>query len=174
MTTVSSQSAAAGSADDERKRRIAMARRATAAFGQIMALLLRSPAHQRMTVAEIQSVIAPIVMNGQYALAGRRFSENGFVRPIAAVLWVEVSEEVDQRLLSSKGLELRLKRVEISSGPIIWLIDVLGDGSTVEALLGKLRATVWRDRMVRARALRPDGSVEIKSLRDAAPVQATA
>ncbi|MBX9925651.1 MAG: toxin-activating lysine-acyltransferase [Hyphomicrobiaceae bacterium] len=154
----------ASAAGDDQKRRAAIARRATAAFGQVMALIMRSPAHQRMSVAELRTVIAPIVMAGQFALAGRRFSEGGFVRPVAAVLWASVSAEADARLVASSATSLALKRGEISGGDIIWIVDVLGDGVAVQSLIDQLGSTKWKGRIVRARAIGPEKTVEVRTL----------
>ncbi|MDZ4841798.1 MAG: toxin-activating lysine-acyltransferase [Hyphomicrobium aestuarii] len=151
-------------AADDQKARAAIARRATAAFGQIMALILRSPLHQALTVAQIRTVVAPVVMAGQFALAGRRFSEGGFVRPVAAVLWARVSETVDERLLASPHADLVLKRDELSSGDIIWILDVLGDGGAVQTLIGQLGTTQWAGQTVRVRTGAADRSIGVRTL----------
>ncbi len=109
-------------------------------------------------------VIAPIVLTGQFALAGRRSADGGFPRPIAAVLWASVSAETDARLMAAGASNFALKRDEISNGDIIWIVDVLGDGIAVKTLIDELGSTRWQGRTVRARALGPETTVEVTTL----------
>lgn len=149
---------------EEQKARAAAARRATAAFGQVMALVMRSPQHQTVTVGDLRTVVAPLVMAGQYALAGRRFREGGFARPVAAVLWARVSEAVDQRLQASTSGQLHLARDEISSGDIIWIVDVLGDPASIQSMLRRLGETQWKGQAIKVRTMGPDQVMQVRTL----------
>jgi hemolysin-activating ACP:hemolysin acyltransferase len=151
-------------ATDEQKRRAAAARRSTAAFGQIMALMMRSPQHQRVTVGDLRGLVAPIVMSGQYALAGKRFQQGGFARPVAAVLWARVSDAVDQRLTAAAAGPLTLDRSEISSGNSIWIIDVLGDGQMIQGMIKRLAETQWKGQQIKLRTVDQDKTVSVRTI----------
>jgi hemolysin-activating ACP:hemolysin acyltransferase len=143
--------------------RAAAARRTTAAFGQVMALILGSARHQRMTIAELNGSIAALIRTGQYALAGRRFKAGGFAMPVAAVLWAEVSEDVDRRL-SADPAAFALSRKEISSGPIVWIVDTIGEPAALPQLLSQLREGRWKGRQVRVRALDDNKTPVVRTL----------
>ena len=75
--------------------------------------------------------------------------------PVAAALWVSVSEEVEKRL---KAGETRLKPQEWKSGDRLWLIELIAPGiannaKAVQALLGELAKTVFGGRGFRLRRL---------------------
>ena len=103
-----------------------------AAFGEIVLLLLRSP-RNNYSVADLGWLVAPAVGHGQFALAEARSEENGAVRPVGAVLWAMVSDDVDKRL-SDITAPLRLKPNEWRSGDIPWIVMATGGTKVVEGL----------------------------------------
>jgi hemolysin-activating ACP:hemolysin acyltransferase len=149
---------------DEAQRRALAARRATTAFGQIVALMMRSPQHQGLTVEVLRTQTAPLVAAGQYALVGRRFRAGGLARPTAAVLWAQVSDAVDQRLSMPTAGPVRLAPGDVASGPIVWIVDILGEGAVVQAMLQRLGETRWKGRTVRVRATGPDNVPTVRTL----------
>lgn len=150
---------ASGGADAARS-----ARQASEAFGQIMTLMMLSPSHQALTLAHVKSGVAPLIKAGQFALLGRKAEATGFSRPMSAILWAEVSEAIDQRLTMKTGGPLSLGRDEISSGPIVWIVDALGDAKGVERLIAQVGQKRWSGRPVKVRISAANGESEVRTI----------
>ena len=56
---------------------------------------------------------------------------------------------------------MRLKPDEWKSGDILWLVDAVGEGRIVEAMLKRLVATEWKGREARMRVRAPDGTFRV-------------
>ena len=66
---------ATGSPSPEALRAAADARAAT--FGRILALLMASPRHSKLTLAEANTYVTPAVATGQIALIGAQHADGG-------------------------------------------------------------------------------------------------
>jgi cytolysin-activating lysine-acyltransferase len=67
-------------------------------IGDVVVLMSRSAAHRHYTLADIEWLILPPVMLGQFYVAEAQDEANGFRAPIALITWAKVSPEVDARL----------------------------------------------------------------------------
>jgi cytolysin-activating lysine-acyltransferase len=134
------------------------------ALGQIVSLLMRSAHHKQHSLADLEWLLLPAVLAGQFRIAHAQAQPNGPRTPVAAALWASVSSEVDQRL-SDLSNPLRLRPEEWRSGDILWLVDTVGDSRVVPQLLKHMQETafVGRDMKVRVRA--EDGKTGIGILR---------
>jgi len=148
---------------DEARRRQIISRRFSLALGEIVAVLMRSKAHRQLSLAAVEQTVVPAVLTGQFSLAQARSKENGFTAPVAVALWASVSPEVDKRLSATTDPAVRLAPNEWKSGDILWLVEAVGDGRVVNALVKQLQSTVWKDRSVKMR-VREEGSIRIKEL----------
>lgn len=84
------------------------------------------------------------------------------VAPVGVVFWARVSPEVDQRLTERIATEpVRLQPPEWRSGPIIWIVDAVGEHKVVEAMLTRLLETEWKGQEVRLRAHSKDGGYKV-------------
>lgn len=65
--------------------------------GQIVSLLMRSTHHKQHSLADLEWLLLPAVLSGQFRIAHAQAQPNGPHSPVAAALWASVSSEVDQR-----------------------------------------------------------------------------
>ena len=68
----------------------------TAALGEIVSLLVQSPAHRHLFLADLEWLVVPPVMLRQFAL----FRQGA--RPIAYASWAFVNDAVERRLMAGQ------------------------------------------------------------------------
>ena len=150
------QAAAPLSAQDAQKRAIA-SKQLSASFGGIVAVLMRSPQFRSMPLSELEGLVVPAVMTGQFLLAETQSKSNGFLTPVAAALWATVSDDIDRRLSENLDQPVRLTADEWKSGPTPWMIAVIGDQRVVKPMLRKLQDTTLQGRPFKMRMKGQDG-----------------
>jgi hemolysin-activating ACP:hemolysin acyltransferase len=91
------------------------------AFTQALGVLMRSPHYRTYTLADIEWLVIPPLMAGQFRIGEARPDRKGPALPVAAVLWASISPEVDKRLAEAKSAAPRLKQEDWKSGDILWL-----------------------------------------------------
>jgi cytolysin-activating lysine-acyltransferase len=146
----------------EAQRAASDARAAT--FGRLVALLMASPRHGTMTLADANALVAPAVALGQFALVNAQHVENGPMAVAAATWWAFVSPEVDQRLSESRDPHLKLQPQEWRSGDQPWVIEAIGEAKVVNDLVGKLAENYFKGKHPKIRAILPDGRVAVGRL----------
>jgi hemolysin-activating ACP:hemolysin acyltransferase len=109
-----------------------------AGLGAVTSVMLRSPAHRRLFMSDLEWMVLPALANGQFSVAEARDPATGFSMPVGVALWATVSDEVDQRLMAGPALPLRLRPAEWKSGPIVWLIEAIGDQRAVSTMVGTI------------------------------------
>lgn len=109
----------------------------SASIGDLVVVMSKSPAHKHYSLADIEWMVLPPVLAGQFYVAEATVPETGFRAPIAAVTWARVSPDVDAKLRENAGKPIRLRPDEWTSGDVVWLIDALGDP---QALSGVIRS----------------------------------
>ena len=82
---------------EEAQRRAAIAIRQSVAFAQIVSVLLRSPTHRHYALADLEWLVLPPLMTGQFRVAEASTHQKAAI-PVAVALWASVSAEVDKRL----------------------------------------------------------------------------
>ena len=142
-----------------------MQRRVAAAFGEIVAVLLRSPQHRHMFLADLEWLILPAIATGQFALAEARQKETGMAAPVAVLLWASVADEVDARLSSNLGQVMRLKPAEWASGGNAWLVEAVGDPRAVKALIDQTLAGPLKGRGLKVATRGADDKPAMQILR---------
>lgn len=155
--------APASAQDEERRRRILEARRATASFGQVVALMSRSEPHRRLPIGEVRWLVAPPARAGQILVAAKRVGAAGIVVPSAALLWARVSDEIDQKL-SAATKSVKLEPPVWTSGDNIWLIEAVGDPALIPGMIKRLGQDRWKGRVVKVRSRNPDGTLGVKAI----------
>ena len=148
---------------EESKKRLVAAKQMAAAFGEIVTLLMRSPADKHHSLGDLEWLVVPAVARGHYALAEAQSKETGAMSPVGAVLWAFVSEDVDKRLTDLTA-PLRLKPNEWRSGDIPWIVMAAGDMRVLGGLIQQLTKTVFKDRAPKMRARGADGKVTVGRL----------
>jgi len=114
-----------------------LSRDIAAAFGEAVAILIRSPFHHATFLPELEWMLAPGIASGQYAIAHRTDSMTGAQTAIGFVTWAMVSDEVNQRLLTTNSRP-KLKPLEWRSGKTAWLIEAAGDAEATRNLIATL------------------------------------
>lgn len=145
--------------DAEMKRRAQLSRDVASGLGQIIVLMLHGRQHRHTMLSELEWLIMPAVTFRQFRLAEGVNSEKGFVAPIAAVLWANVSAEVDKRISENINQQIKLKPEEWRSGEHTWIVEALGDPKAVSALLQHLKQNELKDKTVRMRVRGQDGKM---------------
>jgi cytolysin-activating lysine-acyltransferase len=140
-----------------------------AAFGRIIAMLMSSPRHAGMTLAQANGYLAPAIALGQFALLGAQQTENGPMAVAGAAWWAFVSPDVDQRLTESRDAHLRLEPAEWKSGDQPWVIEAIGDPKLVNELVKRLAERNFKGKTAKLRAFLPDGRVAVGRLEPKPP-----
>lgn len=135
-----------------------------AAFGRLIALMMSSPKHANMTLAQANGLIGPALTLGQVAFMGARSADDGPVAIAAAVWWAYVSPEVDARLTASIEPHLRLLPNDWKSGDQPWLIDAIGDPKIVHELVKRIAQRHPDGKALKLRAQLPDGRTAVGRL----------
>ena len=121
-----------------------------ASIGDIVVILSRSPAHKHYSLADIEWMVLPAVLTGQFYVVEAAHKEHGFRAPIAFITWAFVSEQVERRLAEQgSGPRVRLRPDEWKSGEIAWLIDAVGSPEGINAGLRWLREGPFRERALK-------------------------
>jgi cytolysin-activating lysine-acyltransferase len=142
-------------------------------FSQIVAVLMRDPNFKNLKLADLEWLVIPAVMSGQFELAHARTQpgpdkdkakDGGIFVPVAVALWAHVSPAVDKTLSENLDKPLQLRPNQWVSGDIAWLVAAAGDQRAVPTFLKQLGEKKFKGKPVKLRARGPDGSVVIKTL----------
>lgn len=148
---------------DEAKRRALMAKQMAASLGELVMLLMRSPTERHHTLGDIEWLIAPAIIHGQFAIAEAQSKDTGVVTPVGAVLWAFVSPDVDARL-SDVSNPMRLKPNEWRSGNIPWIAFIIGDNRVLGGLLEQLYKNIFTAQRPKMRVRGADGKFAVGQL----------
>lgn len=159
---------------DEAQKRAAVSKHLLLSFGEIVSVLMRSPQFRNMPLSEVEALVVPAVMSGQFLVAEAQSKSKGFVTPVAIALWASVSAEVDQRLAQDLDKPFRLQPNEWRSGDVAWLITLAGDGRIISPMLKQLQETTLKGKPLKMRVKGKDGKVTVGTFApNAAPAQPT-
>ena len=172
------QPAAATAAKAALRPREARQARFALSFSQIIAVLMRDPNFRNMRLADLEWLVIPAVMSGQFRLAqmpapqgktegqasGKGQDNSGVLIPVAVTLWARVSDAMDKTLSSNLDKEMRLRPTDWASGDNVWLMAVAGDKRAVPKFLEQLHEKEFKGKPVRMRVRGPDGKVVVKTL----------
>lgn len=142
-------------------------------FANVVAVLMRDPGFKGLRIADLEWLVLPPLIAGQWRLAQSRVQKpgtkendaaNSLMVPVGIALWARVSPEVDRRLSETLDKPLILTASEWTSGDIHWLIALAGDRKSMPAFVKQLETTVLAGKKVKLRANGPDGKVQIRTL----------
>jgi hemolysin-activating ACP:hemolysin acyltransferase len=134
---------------DKRHVGAAMSKLISASIGDICVVMAKSPAYKFHTLADIEWLVLPAVLSGQFFVGAYASVDRGHTAPAAVVTWARVSDEVDRRLATTTEPNKRLKPEEWISGDHYWLIDVAGDAAVVDASLRNLAVSDLKGKIVK-------------------------
>ncbi len=161
----------AGEADPRATARQALsAKMAAAAFGEIVALFMRSPGHKHYSLSDLEWMVLPAVMSNQFAFANAKAKNNASLSvPVGVALWARVSEEVDAEISSNLDRPLRLRPDQWSSGDINWLVDVIAGPEVGRALVDQLSRTAFAGKEFKMRVADKEGNRTVRTMQGADP-----
>jgi len=149
---------------EEQRRRAQFSQRISAAFGDVVSILMRTRAFKHHTLADLEWMVVPALTTGQFSLAQAQSKAHGAMAAVGVVLWASVSDEVDQRLSQSSQGPTRLRPDEWRSGTHIWVVDGIGDRRVIAAQLKKLRDNEWKGQTVKIKVRGQDGAPTVRVL----------
>ena len=126
---------------DKRHVGAAMSKLISASIGDICVVMSKAPAYKFHTLADIEWLVLPAVLAGQFYIASFASEERGHQAPGGVVTWAKVSADVDQRLSNEGSSKRRLKPEEWTSGEHTWLIDVIGPPAVIDHALRQLASS---------------------------------
>lgn len=118
------------------------------AFGDMAALLAKSPAHKHFSLEDLEWLLLPPVELNQFALADAKLP-NGQTVLVGFVLWARVAPDVDARLSQTQRYPLRLQPNEWRSGDVFWIVDAVGHPGVVRKLIGELARNAFGGKQVK-------------------------
>ena len=132
-------------------------------LGEIMSVLMRAPQYRAAALGEMQALVLPPLMSGQYLVAEARSKTRGFISPVAVALWAKVSTEVDKRLSESLDKPIKLAPDEWKSGDIAWLIVLAGNPQAIAPVLKKFQETTLKGQPLKMRSRTKDGKTAVST-----------
>jgi len=168
-TLGAAEAGAAAPAIDKRRIGAAASALVSASIGEIALVYSRSPAHKHYSLADIEWLILPAVLSGQFYVAQAAHRDSGFRAPIAAGTWAFVSEEVDRRLSADLTHRIRLRPDEWKSGEIAWVVDLVGAPVGVRQALQWLKAGPFKGRSAKVLTRNSNGATAIGTVEGATP-----
>ena len=145
-------------------------------FAQIVAVFMRDRNFRTLTIAELEWLVLPPIMVGQFALAHapmdrsaakgeKKAQHNGAALvPVAVALWARVSPGIDRALSESLEKPIKLQAADWSSGDDLWLLALAGDQRAFPKFLAELQKKDFLGRQVKMRKRTPEGKVVIQSI----------
>lgn len=101
------------------------------AIGHAVWLMSRSPLHKHLMITDIEWLVTPPIVLGQFHL----WEKGG--NPVGFASWAFLGEEAEERIIA-KGIR-RLLPSDWKSGEQLWLIDFLSPFGGQDAMLKDLR-----------------------------------
>lgn len=140
-------------------------------FAQVVAVLMRDPNFRKLPLGDLEWLVLPPLMAGQFRLAhlqapqaGKDKEQGGMMVPVAVALWARVSDAIDKELTEKLDQAARLPQDKWVSGDKIWLMAAAGDPRAIPAFLEQLAKADFKDQEVKMRRRGPDGKVVIARL----------
>jgi len=116
----------------------ATAQRRMTALGEVIAVLMRSPAHRALSLADVEKRFVPAIARGQFAIGKGQVSNRQDERfPAALVAYAMTSAELSARL--SKPGTVDLSPEDWRSGSDVWLLESAGAPEAVAELVAELQ-----------------------------------
>jgi cytolysin-activating lysine-acyltransferase len=140
-------------------------------FAQVVAVLMRDANFSQMRLADLEWLVLPPIMSGQFRLAqmpapqGRlKGKDGGVLVPVAVALWARVSAAIDKQLSEGLDKTVRLGPGDWASGDNVWLMAVAGDRRAIPKFIDQLAKTEFKGQRVKMRVRGPGNSVVVKTL----------
>ena len=140
-------------------------------FSQAVAVLMRDANFKKLRIADLEWLVLPAILLGQFKLAHARSQpgrhkkpHGGSFIPVALAMWARVSPEVDKALSENLEKPARLRPDQWSCGDIPWLMTIAGDKRVVPTFLKQLGEQEFKGKDVKLRAQGVRSEVVVKTL----------
>lgn len=138
-----------------------------AAFGEIVSLLMASPAHRETKVGDLARFVSPAIATRQYVVAkAQRKNLSSAPLPVGAAFWASVSAEVDARLRAAQNAPVSLALEEWKSGDVLWLVDLVAVDAVRAAMLRDLDRRVGAGRPIYVKTRDAAGVFRVETVSD--------
>ena len=128
-------------------------------LGQISWLMMRSPTHRHLFLADLEWLLMPPLLMRQF----RIFRQNQI--PVGFVSWARMSEDAEKRFMENGH---RLRPGDWNSGDHPWIVDVVTPFGGAPRMLRSIRETVFPDEEVKLLARTGNGAgPRVAVIRDA-------
>lgn len=119
------------------------------AIGHAVWLMSRSPLHKHLMITDIEWLVTPPIMLGQFHLWERAGNPYGFAS------WAFLGDEAEERIVTN-GIR-RLMPTDWKSGDQLWLIDFICPFGGQEALIEELKTRVLSNQRFKMLQAAPGG-----------------
>lgn len=150
---------------EEARKHAEVGKQMAAAFGELVTLLMRSETDRKRPISDLEWMIAPAIVTGQFAIADAQSKKTGAIAPVGAVLWAMVSEDIDQKLSNADDEAVQLNPKDWRSGNIPWIVLAMGDKRVIAGLIKKLAKDVFRNQEPKIRSRDKDGNIVVGRVR---------
>jgi hemolysin-activating ACP:hemolysin acyltransferase len=146
-------------------------------FAQVVSVLMRDPHYRKMPLADLERLVLPPLMLGQFAVAHAPTrsmpSRTGTAQadqsrkqliPVAVALWARVSGEIDRVLSENIAKPLQLRVGDWASGTHTWITTVAGNERALPRFLAQLQEKEFKRVPVNLRRHGPDGVPYLSAL----------
>jgi cytolysin-activating lysine-acyltransferase len=137
----------------------------SAAFGEIVSILMRAPKQRTLPLAALRGQVLPAVMHNQYFIGRVRRPGGDGAIAAALAMWASVSDAVDTRLRAGESA-LKLTPAEWKSGPHLWLIDLIAPSTLAGSMLKDLDEKIAKGRPMAAQISTGKGGTVITTVKD--------
>ena len=146
------------------------------AFSSIVAVMMKDEVYKTVRLGELEHMVVPAIVSGQWRVGHAPLRANGdgqksfgqpdarVMIPAAAVLWAQVSDDIDRRMSSSNDKGILISPDKWISGPHVWIAVATGEKHALARVIEQLRRTDFKDKVVKMRARGPDGTLVIRTL----------
>jgi cytolysin-activating lysine-acyltransferase len=136
-------------------------RSAAAALGEVTSLIMRSPDHAHFTLPDLEWLVVPAIVNRQFLIVRAPTAAEAFPLPVAVVLWANVTAQIDALMTQDLSRRIKLTAQERQSGDIVWMTDLIGERTLVNAAVTQLRARELKGRPIKLVHRETDGSLSL-------------
>lgn len=124
------------------------------AIGHASWLMSRSPIHKHLMMTDLEWLVIPPVMLGQFRLWQKMGTPIGFAS------WAYLGEEAEERIVE-KGIR-RLMPTDWKSGSTLWLVDFIAPLGGQDEMVKELREKVFAGRSFKSLQPSEEGGVGAK------------
>lgn len=121
-------------------------------IGQVAWLMMSSPIHKHLFLTDLEWLVIPPVISGQFRLWRR-----GEI-PVGFISWAKLSDEAEARL---KAGARKISPPDWQSGPHTWIMDVIVPFGGQDEAINELRNGPFKGQRVKMLKPAPGGGVAV-------------